>query len=99
MIKKIISGIFKLVIHLCNYLLNPIDNAIAKLIPGYTSATEYLTSFTAFISHFEVWVISYLGLSSLILTTVKATVTFVLTVTLTLHSIKQAISWYNALKP
>lgn len=98
MIKKIINGIFKLVISLCNSLLNPIDNVIGKLIPGYDTATEYLTSFTAFIKNFEVWVISYLGLNSVVLTTVKATVTFVLTITLTVHSIKQAISWYNALK-
>lgn len=98
MIKKIINGIFKLVISLCNSLLTPIDNIISKLIPGYTTASEYLTSFTAFIKNFEVWVISYLGLSPLILTTVKATVTFILTITLAVHSVKQAISWYNALK-
>lgn len=98
MIKKIINGIFKLVISLCNSLLNPIDTLIGKLIPGYDDASAYLGNFTAFIKTFEVWVISYLGISSVVLTTVKATVTFVLTITLTVHSIKQAISWYNALK-
>ena len=98
MIKKIINGIFKLVISLCNSLLTPIDTVISNLIPGYSEASNYLNSFLSFIKNFEVWVISYLGLSPLVLTTVKATVTFVLTITLTVHSIKQAITWYNALK-
>ena len=98
MIKAIINGILNFIINAISLLLAPIEITITTLLPGYTESIKVLTDFVDFIDKFVVWVISYFGLYPVVLTTIKITVSFVLILSFTVHGIKTAIAWYNALK-
>lgn len=98
MIKKIITGIFKLVISLVNVLLLPIDTLITNYLPSVSSALDMVASFFTWVSNLIPWAVSWFGLSSTTLSLFVAYTTFELTVPLLVHTVKLAISWYDKLK-
>lgn len=98
MIKAIINGIFKLIMMLVNVLLMPIDSLIEQFLPDVAEALSYVGSFFDYIGDFIPFVISYTGLSPVVLNSIVSITTFILTVPLMVHAIKLALSWYNKLK-
>lgn len=98
MIKAIIKGIFKLVLSLVNVILLPIDNLISQYLPSVSNALDSVSSFFNWVAGLLPWGISWFGLSSTTISLFVAYITFELTVPLLIHTVKLAISWYNALK-
>lgn len=98
MIKKIISGIFKLVLALVNLILTPIDNLISQYLPSVSNALDSVSAFFNWVAGLIPWGVSWFGFSSNTLALFVAYITFELTVPLLIHTIKLAIKWYNALK-
>lgn len=99
MIKAIIKGIFKLVISLVSVLLTPIDALISQFLPGLDNALSTISNFFDYIGDFIPFVLSYLGISDIVITAAIDIVTFILTVPLMVHTVKLALAWYNKLKP
>lgn len=98
MIKAIINGIFKLIMSLVNLLLLPIDALIEQFLPNVSEALSYVGGFFDYIGDFIPFVISYTGLSPVVLNAIVSITTFILTVPIMVHAIKLALSWYNKLK-
>lgn len=99
MIKKILSGIIKLIIGLCTIILTPIDNLIESSLPQLSSAFTAIGNFLNIISSSIGWVISLTGLSSNAISLLVAYYGFTLTAPMLFYMIKLALSWYNRLKP
>ena len=99
MIKKILSGIIKLIINLCTLLLTPIDNLIESALPQLSTAFTAIGNFLNIISNSIGWVISLTGLSSNAISLLVAYYGFTLTAPMLFYMIKLALSWYNRLKP
>lgn len=99
MISKILTGIFKLVISLVNVLLVPIDNIIASALPELGEAIDFVAQYFSFLANLLPWVMSWIGLSTIVLELFVAYITFKLTVPLLVHTIKLSIKWYDKLKP
>ena len=98
MIKRIIKGIFNLVIGLVSLILSPIDNMINSAIPSIGSALSYINNFLDFIGQTMKWVLSWFHLPSAFVTLLVGYWTFKLTLPLAIHTIKLAIKWYDKLK-
>lgn len=98
MIKALISGIFKIIISLVSVLLAPIDALIAQFLPSLDNALSYISLFFDYIGGFIPWVISYTGLSPLVLNIIIDIIVFILTVPIMVETIKLAVAWYNKLK-
>lgn len=98
MIKKIISGIFKLVIGLVNLILSPIDNLINSAMPSIATAISYINDLLDNLLGFIPWILSWFHLPSAFISLLVGYFTFKLTLPLTIHTIKLAIKWYDKLK-
>lgn len=98
MIKRIISGIFKLVIGLVEIILSPIDILINNAFPSIASALGYIDNLLTYIGNLIPWVLSWFHLPSAFVTLLVGYWTFKLTLPLAVHTIKLAIKWYDKLK-
>ena len=98
MIKKIIKGIFNLVIGLVNLILSPIDNLINNALPSIAAAISYINNFLDFIGDTIPWVLSWFHLPNAFISLLVGYWTFKLTLPLTIHTIKLAIKWWDKLK-
>jgi len=97
-IKAIINGVFKLIMSLVSLLLAPIDLLIEQFLPDVAEIIDYVSSFFDYIGDFISFVISYTGLSELVLNGIYVIIVFILTVPLMVHTVKLALAWYNKLK-
>lgn len=98
MIKAIINGIMSLVIGLVNILLKPIDLLINQFLPGLDNAFSVINNFFDMLGDVVPWLISYTGLSSVLISTIVDILVFILTVPIMIEAIKLAIRWYDKLK-
>lgn len=99
MINAILKGIFSLVISLVNLLLTPIDNLIASAIPELSAAFDMISALFNQLVSVVPWVMSWLGVSTTVITLLVSYLTFKMTVPLAIHTVKLAIKWYDKLKP
>lgn len=99
MINKLLMGIFKIIISLVSLLLTPIDNLIAQFLPGISDALDMIANLVQQLCNVIPWVMSWLGVSSIVVTLLVSYLTFKMTVPLTVHTVKLAIKWYDKLKP
>lgn len=98
MIKRIIKGIFKLVIGLVEVILSPIDSIINSAFPSIATALTYIGNFFTYINNFMSWVLSWFHLPGAFVTLLVGYYTFKLTIPFVVHTVKLAIKWYDKLK-
>lgn len=99
MINKILTGIFNLVISLVSTLLSPIDSLINSALPSIAEGLIYINNFFNYILGFIPYLMSWFHLPNVFITLLVGYFTFKLTVPLAIHTIKQAIAWYDKIKP
>lgn len=99
MINKLLMGVFKIIIKLVSLLLTPIDNLISQFLPGLDDAFTMIGNLVQQISNVVPWVMSWMGVSSLVVSLLVSYLTFKMSVPLVVHTIKLAIKWYDKLKP
>lgn len=99
MIKAIISGLIQLIINLVNIFLSPINSLIESYMPSLNTAFSSIASFLNICVSSIGWVISALGIPSIVIELLVAYYTFKLTVPLLVHAIKLVVKWYRALMP
>lgn len=99
MIAKIFTFLFDLVINLVNLLLSGVDALIDQFLPQVGQAIDMISGLFTQILNIIPWVMSWMGLNSVVVGLVVAVITFELTVPFLVHTIKLAIKWYDKLKP
>lgn len=98
MIKRIIKGIFKLIIGLTSTLLGPIDSLIQTFLPDLSTAISMVGNLFNYASNTIGFCVQCLGLSTFAIDLIIVYFTFKLTAPLAFYLTKLAIKWYNALK-
>lgn len=98
MIKVIINGIISLVLALVQLILYPIDLLINQYMPGLSEAFNLVSNFFDLIGDIIPFVLSYTGLTVELISMIVDILVFIYTLPYLVHSIKQAIKWYNSLK-
>ncbi len=99
MINAILTGIFSLILGLVEVLLTPIDLIIKTALPDLASGISAIGNMFALITDVLGFVVSLTGLSGEAISLIIMYYTFKLTAPLLFSTIKQALSWYNTLKP
>lgn len=99
MINKLLMGIFKIIISLVNLLLTPIDTLISQFLPGLDNAFAMIGSLVQQLCNIIPWVMSWLGVSSVVISLLVSYLTFKMSVPIVVHTVKLAIKWYDKLKP
>lgn len=98
MINKILMGVFKIIISLVNLLLVPIDNLIAQFLPGVNEAFTMVGNLVQQLCNIIPWVMSWMGVSTAVVSLLVAYLTFKMSVPIVVHTVKLAIKWYDKLK-
>lgn len=99
MINKLLMGIFKIIISLVNLLLTPIDSLISQFLPGLDNAFTMVGNLVQQLCNIIPWVMSWLGVSSIVISLLVSYLTFKMSVPIVVHTVKLAIKWYDKLKP
>lgn len=99
MINKLLMGIFKIIISLVNLLLTPIDTLISQFLPGLDNAFTMIGNLVQQLCNIIPWVMSWLGVSSVVISLLVSYLTFKMSVPIVVHTVKLAIKWYDKLKP
>lgn len=99
MINKLLMGVFKIIISLVSLLLTPIDNLIAQFLPGLDDAFTMIANLVQQICNVVPWVMSWMGVSSVVVSLLVSYLTFKMSVPIVVHTIKLALKWYDKLKP
>ena len=99
MINKLLMGIFKIIISLVSLLLTPIDNLISQFLPGLDDAFTMIGNLVHQLCNVVPWVMSWLGVSSLVVSLLVSYLTFKMSVPIVVHTVKLALKWYDKLKP
>lgn len=99
MINKLLMGIFKIIISLVNLLLTPIDTLISQFLPGLDNAFTMVGNLVQQLCNIIPWVMSWLGVSSIVISLLVSYLTFKMSVPIVVHTVKLAIKWYDKLKP
>lgn len=99
MINAILKGIMSLIMGLVSTLLTPIDALITQFLPSLGNAISAIGSMLNYATSLLGYVVDCTCLSSEALSLIVVYFTFKLTVPVLVSGIKQAIKWYNALKP
>lgn len=99
MINKLLMGIFKIIISLVSLLLTPIDNLISQFLPGLDDAFTMIGNLVQQLCNVVPWVMSWLGVSSLVVSLLVSYLTFKMSVPIVVHTVKLALKWYDKLKP
>lgn len=99
MINKLLMGVFKIIISLVSLLLTPIDNLIAQFLPGLDDAFTMIGNLVQQICNVVPWVMSWMGVSSVVVSLLVSYLTFKMSVPIVVHTIKLALKWYDKLKP
>lgn len=99
MISKIFTFLFNLVISLVSILLGVVDGIIEQFVPSIADALDMVSALFNNVLNYIPWVMSWMGLNTVVVTLAVAVFTFELTVPLLVHTVKLAIKWYDKLKP
>ena len=99
MINKLLMGIFKIIISLVSLLLTPIDNLISQFLPGLDDAFTMIGNLVQQLCNVVPWVMSWMGVSSVVVSLLVSYLTFKMSVPIVVHTIKLALKWYDKLKP
>lgn len=99
MINKLLMGVFKIIISLVSLLLTPIDNLIAQFLPGLDDAFTMIGNLVQQLCNVVPWVMSWLGVSSVVVSLLVSYLTFKMSVPIVVHTVKLALKWYDKLKP
>jgi hypothetical protein len=99
MINKLLMGVFKIIISLVSLLLTPIDNLIAQFLPGLDDAFTMIGNLVQQLCNVVPWVMSWMGVSSVVVSLLVSYLTFKMSVPIVVHTIKLALKWYDKLKP
>lgn len=99
MINKLLMGIFKIIISLVSLLLTPIDNLISQFLPGLDDAFTMIGDLVQQLCNVVPWVMSWLGVSSVVVSLLVSYLTFKMSVPIVVHTVKLALKWYDKLKP
>lgn len=99
MINALLTGIFNLIIGLVSVVLAPIDLLIEQFLPDLGSAFGAVNAMFGIVNNVMGFCVSVTGLSSEALSLIVLYWTFKLTAPLAVSAVKQAIKWYQALKP
>ena len=99
MINKLLMGIFKIIISLVDLLLSPIDTLISQYLPGLDDAFTMIGNLVQQLCNVVPWVMSWLGVSSVVISLLVSYLTFKMSVPIVVHTVKLAIKWYDKLKP
>lgn len=99
MINKFLMGVFKIIISLVSLLLTPIDNLIAQFLPGLDDAFTMIGNLVQQLCNVVPWVMSWMGVSSVVVSLLVSYLTFKMSVPIVVHTIKLALKWYDKLKP
>lgn len=99
MIGKLFSFILDMIISLISVILSPIDSLIASALPSVDSALSSIAGLFSYVSGVIGYVVDASGISDVALALIVSYWTFVLTSTISVAVVKQALSWYKALKP
>lgn len=99
MINKLLMGVFKIIISLVNLLLTPIDTLISQFLPGLDNAFTMIGNLVQQLCNIIPWVMSWLGVSSVVISLLVSYLTFKMSVPIVVHTVKLAIKWYDKLKP
>lgn len=99
MINKLLMGIFKIIISLVSLLLTPIDNLISQFLPGLDEAFTMIGNLVQQLCNVIPWVMSWLGVSSVVVSLLVSYLTFKMSVPIVVHTVKLALKWYDKLKP
>lgn len=99
MINKLLMGIFKIIISLVSLLLTPIDNLISQFLPGLDDAFTMIGNLVQQLCNVVPWVMSWLGVSSVVVSLLVSYLTFKMSVPIVVHTVKLALKWYDKLKP
>lgn len=92
-------GVFKIIISLVSLLLTPIDNLIAQFLPGLDDAFTMIGNLVQQLCNVVPWVMSWMGVSSVVVSLLVSYLTFKMSVPIVVHTIKLALKWYDKLKP
>lgn len=98
MIGTIINGILNLASFMIEIFLWPIDRLLQQLVPSTTTAFTYITSFFNMISIYTRFVISYLGFLPEVISICILLIIPIITIPLSVHSIKLILAWWRTLK-
>lgn len=99
MINKLLMGVFKIIISLVSLLLTPIDNLIAQFLPGLDDAFTMIGNLVQQLCNVVPWVMSWMGVSTIVVSLLVSYLTFKMSVPIVVHTIKLALKWYDKLKP
>lgn len=99
MINAILTGIMNLIISLVDIVLAPIDLLIEQFLPDLSSGISAIGAFFALAKQYLGFAVSITGLSSTALSLIVLYYVFKLSVPLLISAIKNAIKWYDKLKP
>ena len=99
MINKLLMGIFKIIISLVSLLLTPIDNLISQFLPVLDDAFTMIGNLVQQLCNVIPWVMSWLGVSSVVVSLLVSYLTFKMSVPIVVHTVKLALKWYDKLKP
>lgn len=99
MINDILQGLIKFIISLVSIFLTPINLLVSQYMPSLDNAFNSIASFLGMCTNSIGWVISALGIPSIVIQLIVSYYTFKLTVPLLVSAIKIAIKWYHALMP
>lgn len=99
MIGALFNALFSLVINLVNVILAPIDAIIANAMPALGDALSYVNAMFNMVINGIGWVIGLSMLPPLMFQILLAYFTFLITVPLAISVIKEALIWYDTLKP
>lgn len=99
MIALLFSKIFDFIISFVNLLLSPIDLIINQFLPDLSTALGYVNSMINLALNSISYVVSLTMLNPDLVAALYAYVLFLITVPITIRSIKLVIKWYNILKP
>lgn len=98
MVKRIIKGIFKLIMSLTSVLLAPVNTIIQNFLPDLSNVINGIVILFDMAGQFLGFIMSMFGFSSLTWTIIVMYYVFHFTFQMGMFTIKLSLKWYNALK-
>lgn len=98
MIKRIIKGIFKLIMSLTSVLLTPINTIIQNFIPDLANVISGIVTLFDMAGQFLGFIMSIFGFNSLTWSIIVMYYVFHFGFQMGMFTVKLSLKWYNALK-
>ena len=98
MIDIFIKGVIDFSTFFISTLSAPIDGVISTYLPSVENAFQLATDFFSYILGFIPWILSWFNFPSFFLKFLFSSWSFVILVSLALHTIKLFIKWFHMIK-